>query len=172
MAPLLGEPLPAAAIDWICALTASALPEDHGYPALYSALEAVLNAIAAAPAARGWAVALVRYELLLLMEMGFGLDLKTCTVTGEGGPLAYVSPKSGAGVSVSGAQGYEAKLMPLPTFMQGGLPLDPSGAEWKDIIDGLAITGHFIERWVLVDRLANVLASRNRLLNRLKRAVA
>jgi DNA repair protein RecO (recombination protein O) len=167
MAPLIGEPLPATAIEWVCALTASALPEDNGYPALYSALEGVLNAIEAAPAARGWAVALARYEQLLLLELGFGLDWSSCALTGAQGPLAYVSPKSGAGVSAVGAQGYESKLMRLPAFLQGD-----GNADWIDILDALAITGHFIERWVLVERRADVLAGRERLLDRLKRAVA
>src|SRR3546814_891239 len=60
--PLFGEPLPAAAIVWSCALTAAALPEEQAYPLLYETLDGLLSAIEAAPAARGWAVALVRYE--------------------------------------------------------------------------------------------------------------
>lgn len=71
-APLIGEPLPAAAIQWICALTAAALPEREPYPALYEACDAVLAAIAAAPSARGWSGALVGYELLVLRELGYG----------------------------------------------------------------------------------------------------
>jgi DNA repair protein RecO (recombination protein O) len=73
-APLLAEPLPAAAIDWSCALTAVALPEGQAYPQVYEGLEGVLSAVEVAPSARGWAAALVRYELLVLGELGFGLD--------------------------------------------------------------------------------------------------
>lgn len=73
---LMTEPLPAAAISWACALNAAALPERHPYPALYNALGGVLDAIASAPSARGWAGALVAYETLLLRELGYG---------GEGG---------------------------------------------------------------------------------------
>src|SRR5690242_12385590 len=62
-APLFGEPLPAAALDWVTALTAAALPEGHPYPAIHAALSGVLDAIEAAPAARGWAAALARYDL-------------------------------------------------------------------------------------------------------------
>jgi DNA repair protein RecO (recombination protein O) len=76
--PLLGEPLPAAAIEWATALTATALPEAQPYPQLYEALDGLLAAIEAAPAASGWGTALVRYELLLLAELGFGLDLDRC----------------------------------------------------------------------------------------------
>lgn len=68
----MGEPLAAAAIGWICALTASVLPERHAYPPLYDALCGVLEAICHAPSARGWAVGLVAYETLLLRELGYG----------------------------------------------------------------------------------------------------
>ena len=67
---LLSEPLPAAAIDWVCALTASVLPEGQPYPRLYDALDGLLAAVEAAPSARFWAAALVRYELLVLSELG------------------------------------------------------------------------------------------------------
>ncbi|QZD89929.1 recombination protein O N-terminal domain-containing protein [Qipengyuania aurantiaca] len=70
--PWLTEPLPAAAIAWTCALTASALPERNPYPSLYSALAALLDAICNAPSARGWAAALAAYEVLLLRELGYG----------------------------------------------------------------------------------------------------
>lgn len=71
---LLSEPLAAAAIDWVTALTAAALPEAQPYPALWQGLDGVLTAVEAAPSARGWALALVRYELLLLAQLGFGLE--------------------------------------------------------------------------------------------------
>jgi DNA repair protein RecO (recombination protein O) len=70
--PWLGEPLPAAAIGWACALTATALPERHAYPSLYDALGGLLDAVCHAPSARGWAAALVGYESLLLRELGYG----------------------------------------------------------------------------------------------------
>jgi DNA repair protein RecO (recombination protein O) len=72
--PWLGEPLPAAAIGWVCALTATALPERHAYPALYEALAGLLKAVCQAPSARGWAGAMVGYEALLLRELGYGGD--------------------------------------------------------------------------------------------------
>ena len=70
--PWLTEPLPAAAIAWVCALTAAALPERNPYPSVHAALGALLDAICSAPSARGWAEALVAYETLLLREMGYG----------------------------------------------------------------------------------------------------
>ena len=71
-APWLGEPLPAAAILWVTALTASTLPERNPSPSLYQALSALLDAICHAPSARGWAPALLSYEVLLLRELGYG----------------------------------------------------------------------------------------------------
>ena len=71
-APWLNEPLPAAAILWITALTASTLPERNPYPSLYNALGGLLDAICHAPSARGWAPALLSYEVLLLRELGYG----------------------------------------------------------------------------------------------------
>jgi DNA repair protein RecO (recombination protein O) len=73
-APLMTEPLPAAAILWISALTAQVLPEHQAYPALYEGLDGLLEAIAAAPSASGWGPALLAYELLFLAELGFGLE--------------------------------------------------------------------------------------------------
>lgn len=74
--PWLNEPLPAAAIGWVTALTAATLPERHPYPALYVALGALLDAICTAPSARGWASGLVAYEVLLLRELGYGAASK------------------------------------------------------------------------------------------------
>ena len=71
-AALITEPLPAAAIQWACALTASVLPERQPYPSLHEALDALLEAIAIAPSARGWVSGLIAYETLLLSELGYG----------------------------------------------------------------------------------------------------
>ena len=71
-APLLSEPLPAAAIEWVCALTAVSLPEGQPYPNLYQGLAGLLDAIEHAPSARGWVEGLARFEALLLAELGYG----------------------------------------------------------------------------------------------------
>jgi DNA repair protein RecO (recombination protein O) len=164
-APLLAEPLPAAAIDWVTALTASALPEAQPYPKLYQALDGLLSAIEAAPSARSWAAALVRYELLLLSELGFGLDFSECAATGATERLAFVSPKSGRAISEEGAGAYRDRLFALPPFLLEGGP-----AEWPDVLAGLRITGHFLARDILIERQSEILVARERLLDRLKRA--
>ncbi len=164
-APLYSEPLAAAALDWATALTAATLPEGQGYRHVHAGLAGLLDAIEAAPAARGWAVALVRYELLLLAELGFGLALDECVATGARDDLRFVSPKSGGAVSAGAGHGYEAKLLPLPAFLVAG-----GTAEWTDIFEGLALTGHFLARDLLIGRTAETLAARERLVERLKRA--
>jgi DNA repair protein RecO (recombination protein O) len=167
-APLLAEPLAAAALDWVTSLTAATLPESQPYPALYSALSAVLDAIGFASSARQWAAALARYELLLLAELGFGLNLEECVVTGFSTDLAFVSPKSGGAVSVGAAAGYEERLFRLPSFLRGQ-DADPP---MDEILDGLIITGHFLDRDILDGRNRDLLSVRERLLDRLGRAVA
>ena len=163
-APLLAEALPAAAIDWSCALTASALPEGQGYPRIFDALDGLLSAIEAAPSANGWASALVRYELLILGELGFGLDLSECAASGAVDDLAFVSPKSGRAVSSAGAGEYRDRLLRLPAFLADGRQ-----ASWEDIFDGFRLTGHFLARDLLIERQADVLAARERMVDRLRR---
>ena len=164
--PLHGEALPAAAIEYATALTATALPEAQPYPRLYLALDGLLAAIEAAPAASGWGAALACYELLLLAELGFGLDLERCAVTGMNDGLVAVSPRSGKAVSAAEAEPYKERLLPLPRFLMG----DSGAASWADILDGLALTGHFLARDLLTDRAAPLLDGRGRLVDRLRRA--
>jgi len=164
-APLLTEPLTAAGVEWATVLTAAALPEGQPYPALYAGLSGLLAAMEAAPSARGWSAALARYELLLLGELGFGLDLSECAVTGGDADLAFVSPRSGRAVSRAGAGEYRDRLLALPAFL-AGRDADPA---WADILAGLRLTGHFLARDLLIERQADILAARARLLDRLRR---
>jgi DNA repair protein RecO (recombination protein O) len=164
-APLLVEPVTAAAVEWVTVLTASALPEGQPYPSVHGGLDGLLSAMEAAQSARFWASSLVRYELLLLGELGFGLDLSECAVTGAGENLSFVSPRSGRAVSEAGAEGYRDRLLRLPLFVRSG---DPAPG-WPDIVDGLKLSGHFLTRDLLIERQAEVLGSRERLVERLRR---
>jgi DNA repair protein RecO (recombination protein O) len=164
-APLLAEALPAAAIDWACALTATVLPEGQPYGRLYDALDGLLRVIEAAPTASRWGAALVRFELLLLAELGFGLQLDRCAVSGDDHDLIAVSPRSRQAVGAEAAAPYLGKLLPLPRFVREG-----GQARWADIIDGLALSGHFLMRDLITDRAALVAAARERLIERLRRA--
>jgi len=163
--PLLSEPLPAAAIEWATVLTATVLPEGQPYPRLFETLEALLDAIEAAPSASGWGAAMVRYELLMLSELGFGLDLDRCAVTGTNDALVAVSPKSGRAVSAAEAEPYAGKLLPLPSFVrEGGL------GSWTEIDQGLTLTGHFLLRDLVTERSRPIAEARERLVDRLRRA--
>lgn len=165
LAPLMIEPLPAAAIEWATALSATALPEAQPYPRLHSALDGFLAAVEAAPSASGWGAALVRYELLLLAELGFGLDLDSCAVTGSADDLVAVSPVSGRAVSALPANEYAGRLLNLPQFILAG-----GTGSWGDIFDGLRLSGHFLTRDLLTDRSEPLLEARGRLVDRIRRA--
>jgi DNA repair protein RecO (recombination protein O) len=163
--PLLSEPLPAAAIEWATVLTATVLPEGQPYPHLYDALSGLLDAIEAAPSASGWGAALVRYELLLLAELGFGLDLDRCAVTGSSESLVAVSPRSGRAVSAAEAEPYADRLLAMPAFVrEGGV------GSWEEIVQGLMLTGHFLLRDLITERARGVADARARLVDRLRRA--
>jgi DNA repair protein RecO (recombination protein O) len=107
----------------------------------------------------------VRYELLLLAELGFGLDLERCAVGGTNDDLVAVSPKSGRAVSAAVAEPYAGKLLALPPFVRKG-----GRASWEDIAQGLDLTGHFLARDILSDRSTPLAEARSRLVERLRRA--
>lgn len=84
-APILAEPIPAAAVEWVTALVTVALAERQPYPHIHQALEGLLDAIEAAPSAKGWGAALARFELILLAELGYGGEVKPVALL-ESGP--------------------------------------------------------------------------------------
>jgi DNA repair protein RecO (recombination protein O) len=162
---VLGEPLQAAAVEWAAGLVTTALPERQPYPRLFDAFCGVLDAIEAAPSAIGWAPALVRFELLLLQELGFGLDLDQCAVTGATDDLVAVSPRSGRAISREAAAPYATRLLELPGFVRSG-----GAASWPEVLAGLELTGFFLARDLIPERARPVADIRSRLVDRLKRA--
>ncbi len=151
-----------AALDWLTALTAAALSEDVTHPALYRALDALVTAIALGAGQLDLGEGIVRYEVLVLGELGFGLDLASCAATGATTDLGYVSPKSSQAVSRGAGLPYAARLLPLPGFLIGTATADADA-----IRDGFKLTGHFLERDVLGARAANLLPTRQRFVERL-----
>ncbi|WP_174273666.1 DNA repair protein RecO C-terminal domain-containing protein, partial [Sphingomonas bacterium] len=107
-----------------------------------------------------------RYELLLLAELGFGLDLSGCVAGGEG-ELAYVSPKSGGAVSRAAGEAHRDRLLRLPAFVRAG-----GAGDWPQLLDGLSLTGFFLERDLLHGRAAQILPARERLVERIKRVTS
>ena len=92
---------------------------------------------------------IVRFELQLLAELGFGLDLASCAASGSEADLVYVSPKSGRAVSRQAGEPWKGRLLTLPAFLDGADVGDPSP---QDIADGFALTGFFLVRHVLEPR--------------------
>lgn len=124
-----------AGLSATCALLAFALPEREPHPGFYAASIDLFDALGT----DGWPLAYLRWEMRLLDEMGYGLDLASCAVTGSRDDLAYVSPKTGRAVSRKGAGDYAPRLLPLPEFLLGQGP-----ATATEIARALALTGHFL----------------------------
>ena len=105
-----------AALTSACAITELALPERHPYPKIFSALHEFLHTLTASD---NWQHDYVKYEMLLLAESGFGLDLSECAATGRTDDLIYVSPKSGRAVCAEAGEPYKERMLPLPEFLLG-----------------------------------------------------
>ncbi len=137
----LGGRLKTAALSWVTTLCASALPERLPYPNIYSSFDALLTLIENTDAFV-WSQALVRFELIVLAELGFGLDLSSCAATGVQSDLIYVSPKSAQAVCRASGAAYHNRLLPLPTFLtQASHAID-----WAELQDGFKLSGYFLER--------------------------
>jgi DNA repair protein RecO (recombination protein O) len=141
------------------------LPERDPHQALYAAALGVLRSL---DDAELWPALLVRWELQLLGDLGFGLDLTECAATGADADLAYVSPRSGRAVSRDAGQPYCSKLLKLPAFLLD----DEAAASNADILSGLALTGHFLERDVLAPHGLVMPQARERLISLLGRTQA
>jgi DNA repair protein RecO (recombination protein O) len=132
------------------AALARLLPERDPHEDIYELLEHTLDDFDDASEA---AVHLVRFELAMLAELGFGLDLDNCAATGETSDLVYVSPKSGGAVSRAAGEPWRDRLMRLPPFLRQGEDRDQSnGWSDRDLQDGFALTGLFLLRHVLEPR--------------------
>jgi DNA repair protein RecO (recombination protein O) len=156
-----------AALAAIGSLTmlARLLPERDPHPQLYGAALKVLRAL---DDARIWPGLLVRWELLLLQDLGFGLDLSQCAATGVNVALAFVSPRSGRAVSRDAGKPYCDRLLKLPRFL---LEEDTAPAP-NDIAAGFVLTGHFLERDVLAPQGIALPQPRERLIWLLARAAS
>ncbi|MBK4216561.1 DNA repair protein RecO [Paracoccus caeni] len=161
-AGIMGDALGLAGLNAICALLIFVLPERDPHPQLVQATEALLDAI---EAGRDWSGDYLQWELRLLDEMGFGLDLTSCAVTGATEGLAYVSPRSGRAVSREGAGEWADRLLPLPAILGGA-----GDNRGRGLAEGLAITGHFLESRIAAELVGRPLpAARDRLVRRLMR---
>ena len=151
-----------AALSAACSVAEMALPEREAYPAVYDGFIAFLETLGG----EAWPTVYVRWELGLLGELGFGLDLTECAATGQNDQLAYVSPKTGRAVSLAAGEPYRNRLLALPRFLvEGG-----GAANGSEAADGLDLTGFFLERHVFTHRRQGMPAARLRLVQRLRMA--
>lgn len=141
------------------------LPERDPHLALYDALALIVGHVDEPAIA---APLLVRFELQLLAELGFGLDLAACAATGEADDLIYVSPKSGRAVSREAGEPWKEQLLPLPAFLRG----NGATASGRDVTAGFALTEFFLVRRVYEPRGLSLPEARAAFLAALTRANA
>ena len=146
-----------AALSAAAALAETALPEREPHAACFEGFLALLEALPG----DHWAEVTVRWELALLSELGFGLDLKSCAAGGANDQRAYVSPKSGRAVSLAAGEPYRDKLLALPGFLAGR-----GGGGAEEVGQGLALTGFFLARHVFAPHHRDLPAARRRLAER------
>lgn len=145
-----------AAVASACAVLDAALPEREPATAQHDGLLALLRAVEEDAA---WPSVYVRWEMALLADLGFGLDLSACAVTGAREGLAFVSPRTGRAVCAAAAAPWQQRLLVLPAFLTG----DAAAADSDEIIAGLALTGHFLHRCVFAEHDRELPAARHRL---------
>ena len=144
---VLADPVALAGLNAVVALLRFCLPEREPHPALYRRSETLLDLLGQNEL---WPLAYLRWEMALLDDMGFALDLTCCAVTGAVTGLEFVSPRSGRAVTAAGAGAWADRLLPLPPVMLG--QGDASDAQ---IATALGTTG-----WILENRLAPELRDR------------
>ncbi len=159
-AALYDRPGPLAALISATALLEAALPERAPHAELFRALGGLLEALETPD----WAKSYVHWELFLLADLGFGLDLSSCAATGTNDSLAYVSPRSGRAVSLSAGEPWRDRLLPLPAFLVSG----SGAADVRQVLDGLRLTGWFLERHVFAPHGRKTPDARERLITHLR----
>jgi DNA repair protein RecO (recombination protein O) len=171
-ARLLDDAARLAGLAAATALVDAALPEREPHARLFEGLDGFIARLCDGT---DWPTAYVRLELDLLADLGFGLDLARCAVTGSADDLAYVSPKSGRAVSAAAAAPYRDRLLPLPRFLAA--PAAAVDTPSADILVGLRLTGFFLAQHAFAHRApaagrGPLPAARDRLIDLLHRAAA
>lgn len=152
------RPVALEALSSACAVLEASLPEKQPYPGVWAALLALLAALRE----RDSLDVYIRWEIRLLADMGYGLDLSGCAVTGALDDLVYVSPRTGRAVSATAGEPYRDRLLALPPFLiHSGMDADGSA-----LSDGLRLTGRFLEKYLLGSSQGGLPAVRRRLLER------
>lgn len=157
---IMEDPLALAGLNALCAMASLCLPEREPHPRVAQAFDLVAEHLTDAQV---WPALYVRWELGVLADLGYGLDLRHCAATGVTENLAYVSPKSGRAVSAEGGAPWADKMLALPGFLTGSGTVRPG-----DIGAGLRLSAHFLERRVLWPADKRLPDARARLIERLE----
>jgi DNA repair protein RecO (recombination protein O) len=170
-AALLDDAPRLAALSAATALVDAALPEREPHARLFDSLDHLVGQLCAAEPVSPWPAQYVRFELDLLSDLGFGLDLSRCAATGREDDLAFVSPKTGRAVSAAAAEPYRDRLLPLPGFLTNR---GAAAAVTGDVIlAGLRLTAYFLEQHAFAHQPApgasRLPAARDRLVRLLQR---
>ena len=160
-AAILDDPPRLAGLASACAVTEATLPERHPYPALYDATRALIEVICGEA---DWLAEYVRWEVGLLGELGFGLDLERCAATGSADDLVYVSPKTGRAVSRAAGEPYRDRLLALPGFLIGAGEADAAA-----VAAGLRLAGRFLDAHVFGPDGRAMPPARDRFVDRIAR---
>jgi DNA repair protein RecO (recombination protein O) len=153
---ILSDALRLAALSSICALVESTLPEREPHPRLYQETQNLLDDLAENAT---WPIKYVDWEVTLLAELGFGLELDRCAVSGRNEGLTHVSPRTGRAVTAEVAEPYADRLLVLPTFLTTDVP----EVDWKDVAAGLKLTAYFLNQHVLPELGASLPLARTTL---------
>jgi DNA repair protein RecO (recombination protein O) len=159
----MSSPLALAGIGAVSSLLQLSVLEHDPHPRLYDQARHVLEHLAQAPG-REWLADYARFELFLLHDAGYGLDLSQCASTGVQEDLCYVSPKSGRAVSQQAGEPYRDRMLPLPSFLHTDeRPFD--AVKPAEILDALRMTGYFLEHWMLAPMDKKMPVVRQRLID-------
>lgn len=161
-AQVMDDRLAMSGLNALCGLLGFALAERDPHPELYARTLDLFDRLGSDPY---WPISYLEWELALLEDMGFGLDLTSCAVTGTTQELIYVSPRTGRAVSRGGAGEWASKLLPLPDILRG-----VGDGSFSGLGEALTTTGHFLTNWMAAELGNNPLpASRDRLVTALRK---
>ncbi len=160
-AQFLDDPPRLAGLSAACAVAEVSLPEREPHAELFAAFAGLIDGFAG----ESWLSDYVRFELALLGDLGFGLDLSECAATGRNDQLVFVSPRTGRAVSASAGQPYARKLLELPGFLLDG---ETEAVESTQILAGLKLTGYFLDRHLFAQAGKGPPAARTRLVDRVR----
>ncbi len=144
---ILDNSLKLSALQSACSLCDVALPEREGHAGLYHGLKALMDIMADETLGDQWRAAYVMWEISLLRELGFHLELDKCAGGGDVQDLCYVSPKTGRAVSKAQGEIYKEKLLVMPNFLRPNSAREEVDLH-EDVALGLKMTGYFLEHWV------------------------